>query len=306
MNRYLLKRLAAIPLLAIGITFLVFLLMRAIPGDPALALAGEKAGAAALENIRRELGTDRPFLVQYAGYLGLLARGELGRSYFTNRPVARDIVEKFPNTLALACAAMAVAVPIGVLLGLFMTLARSRMVEKAVSIVTMAGVSLPVFWIGLVLMFLLSLKLRLFPPSGTGDMHYLALPALTLALPALASVARITKTVTTDIMRHQFMTTARAKGIARWRVVLVHLLRNALIPLVTVIGLDFGSYLNGAVLTETIFGWDGVGRYAMDAIIKRDYPVVMGTVLAGTMVFVGINLAVDLLYSVLDPRVRKR
>jgi ABC-type dipeptide/oligopeptide/nickel transport system permease component len=303
---FLLKRLLAIPLLAIGITFLVFLLMRAIPGDPALALAGEKAGAAALENIRRELGTDRPFLVQYAGYLGLLARGELGRSYFTNRPVARDIMEKFPNTLALACAAMVVAVPVGVLLGLFMTLARSRMVEKTVSIVTMAGVSLPVFWIGLVLMFVLSLKLRLFPPSGTGGIGYLALPALTLALPALASVARITKTVTSGIMQHQFMTTARAKGIARWRVVLVHLLRNALIPLVTVIGLDFGSYLNGAVLTETIFGWDGVGRYAMDAIIKRDYPVVMGTVLAGTMVFVGINLAVDLLYGALDPRVRKR
>ncbi len=304
MKTYLLKRLLLVPVVLAGVTFLVFLLIWALPGDPALALVGERAKAETVESIRRELGVDRPFLKQYLGYLKLIMHGELGRSFYTNRSVADDLIDKLPNTLALAACAMALAVPIGVSLGLFMAL-RQRRLERLLNFITMAGVSLPVFWIGLILMLLISVKARLLPPSGTGGFSYIILPAITLAIPAFASIARVTKTVAMDVLNQPFMLTARAKGLTHLRVVFAHLLKNTLIPVVTVIGLDFGSYLNGAVLTETIFGWDGVGRFAMEGIIKRDYPVVMGTVLVGTLAFVGINLIVDLCYAAMDPRVRR-
>ncbi len=304
MKTYLLKRFLLVPVVLAGITFLVFLLIWALPGDPSLALVGERAKAATVESIRRELGVDRPFLEQYLGYLKLIMHGNLGRSFYTNRSVADDLIDKLPHTLALAASAMALAVPVGVSLGLFMALGKRRF-ERFLNVITMAGVSLPVFWVGLILMLLISVKARLLPPSGTGGFRYIILPAITLAVPAFASIARVTKTVAMDVLNQPFMLTARAKGLRRLRVVFTHLLKNTLIPVVTVIGLDFGSYLNGAVLTETIFGWDGVGRFAMEGIIKRDYPVVMGTVLVGTLAFVGINLIVDLCYAVMDPRVKK-
>jgi ABC-type dipeptide/oligopeptide/nickel transport system permease component len=164
----------------------------------------------------------------------------------------------------------------------------------------------PVFWSGLLIMLFFSLKLRLLPPSGTGDIRFLILPAITLSLPALATLSRVTRTTLVEIFDMPFITTARAKGIAEMKIRLIHVLRNALIPLITIIGVDFGSYLNGAVLTETIFGWDGIGRFTMEGIIKRDYPVIMGCVVIGTFLFVIINLIVDVLYHYLDPRIRMR
>jgi ABC-type dipeptide/oligopeptide/nickel transport system permease component len=170
--------------------------------------------------------------------------------------------------------------------------------------VSVSGISLPVFWSGLLLMLIFSLRLRLLPPSGTGGVHYLILPAITLSLPALATLVRVTRVTVLDVMGMQFIRTARAKGIAESGVNFIHILKNSLIPVITVIGLEFGSYLNGAVLTETIFGWDGIGRYAMEGIIKRDYPVIMGCLLTGTIVFVLMNLIVDIIYHYIDPRVR--
>lgn len=267
-------------------------------------MVGKRASPEAIEKIHKQLGSDKGVIRQYAGYVGLLLRGEFGRSYYTNRKVADDLLMKFPNTMKLALAAMLIATPLGVLLGFIAALRRGSYLDRLITTVSVVGISMPVFWIGLLLMLLVSFKLRLLPPSGTGDIRFLILPAITLALPAVATLARVSRTTVIDILDKPFVQAARAKGLTEKRINITHVLRNALIPIVTVIGLDFGSYLNGAVLTETIFGWDGVGRFVMEGIIKRDYPVVMGAILLGTVVFVLINLLVDITYHYLDPRVR--
>lgn len=292
-----------IPLI-LGITLLTFGLTKALPGDPVLGMVGERASPETIERIREQMGSDKSFVTQYAGYLGLLARGEFGRSYYTNRRVADDLRAKFPNTMMLAAGAMLIATPIGILLGFWAALRRDSAMDRLITTASVLGISVPVFWSGLLLMLVASFYLKLLPPSGTGELRFLVLPALTLALPAVATLARVTRTTIIDILDLPFLQAVKAKGLRRLRINLMHILRNALIPIVTVIGLDFGSYLNGAVLTETIFGWDGIGRYAMEGIIKRDFPVVMGTIIVGTVVFVLINLAVDIIYHWLDPRVR--
>jgi ABC-type dipeptide/oligopeptide/nickel transport system permease component len=287
-----------------GITLLTFAFTKALPGDPVLSMVGERAQPETIEKIRKELGTDKNILSQYAGYIRLLLTGEFGRSYYTNRIVFDDLLLKFPNTLKLALGAMLIAVPLGLLFGFISAVKRDTIADRIISAVSATGLSVPVFWSGLLIMFFFSLKLRLLPPSGTGDLRFLILPAITLSLPALATLSRVTRTTLVEIFDMPFITTARAKGIAEMKIRLIHVLRNALIPLITIIGLDFGSYLNGAVLTETIFGWDGIGRFTMEGIIKRDYPVIMGCVVIGTLFFVIINLIVDVLYHYLDPRIR--
>lgn len=288
----------------LGITLLTFSLTKAIPGDPALSLVGERASPEVIASIRQELNADQNVLVQYVGYLGLLMRGEFGRSYYTNGRVIDDLVNKFPNTLLLALGAMLLAVPAGIILGFVSAVKRGSTVDRGISSLSVIGLSLPVFWSGLLIMLLFSLKLKVLPPSGMGDVRFLIMPAVTLSLPALATLSRISRTTLIDLFGMPYVRTARAKGVKEYKVRLVHVFRNALIPLVTVIGLDFGSYLNGAVLTETIFGWDGIGRFAMEGIIKRDYPVIMGCIIVGTVVYVLINLVVDIVYHYLDPRVR--
>ena len=301
---YILKRLLLLIPLLLGITLLTFSLTKALPGDPALSMVGERASPEVIESIRRELQTDRSVFVQYTGYVKLLLKGEFGRSYYTNRKVGRDLAAKFPNTLLLALGAMVIAVPAGILLGFLSALKRGSAVDRGISSLSVIGMSLPVFWSGLLIMLFFSLTLKLLPPSGMGDIRFMVMPSLTLALPALATLARISRTTLLDLFGMPYVRTARAKGLTEARVRFVHVLKNALIPLVTVIGLDFGSYLNGAVLTETIFGWDGIGRFAMEGIIKRDYPVIMGCIIVGTAVYVLINLVVDIMYHSLDPRVR--
>jgi ABC-type dipeptide/oligopeptide/nickel transport system permease component len=283
---------------------LTFSLTKALPGDPALSMVGERASPEVIESIRRELNTDKSFLVQYAGYVKLLLKGEFGRSYYTNRKVGSDIASKFPNTLLLAVGAMLIAVPSGILLGFVSAVKRGTAVDRAISSLSVIGLSLPVFWSGLLIMLLFSMKLRMLPPSGMGDIRFLIMPSLTLALPALATLTRISRTTLIDLFGMPYVRTARAKGLSEGKVKFIHVFKNALIPLVTVIGLDFGSYLNGAVLTETIFGWDGIGRFAMEGITRRDYPVIMGCIIVGTTVYVLINLLVDIVYHYLDPRVR--
>ncbi len=287
-----------------GIAFLTFLLTSALPGDPALSLVGERASPEVLEKIRQDIGADKPFLVQYLGYLKMLLKGRMGASYFTKRDVFRDIIFKFPNTLLLAFAAMLIATPLGLILGFFTAERRGSILDRTITALSITGLSVPVFWSGLMIMLLFSLELKLFPPSGTGGIRFLVLPAITLSLPAIATIARITRTSVIDVYDMPFVTAARSKGLRNSRLRIVHVLRNVIIPVVTVVGLDFGSYLNGSVLTETIFGWDGIGRFTMEGIIKRDYPVIMGCIITGTIVFVLINLMVDIAYHYLDPRVR--
>jgi peptide/nickel transport system permease protein len=306
MLTYLLKRvLLFIPTL-LGITLITFFLMQALPGDPVQGMAGERANPETLARIRAELGSDRPLPLQYLGYLKLLAQGELGRSYYTNRKVSDDLLQKFPNTVRLALAAILFASVGGILLGIISAVKRDTAWDRFASILSIGGISLPVFWLGLSLMLVFALDLRWLPPSGMGNgsVQYLILPAITLGTYSLAYIARITRTSMMESLSQPYVTAARAKGLPERVVVLKHALKNSLIPIVTLIGLDLGSYLNGAVLTETIFGWDGLGRYALDGIMKRDYPVIMGVVLFGAVVFVAMNLVVDLSYHVLDPRVR--
>lgn len=304
MNRYILKRLALLIPLLIGITLVSFSMLKSLPGDPVLNLVGERASPEIIESIRKELGTDQGFVRQYAGYLSLLLQGDFGRSYYSNRQVLDEISAKFPNTARLAFATMFLAVPVGILLGIAAALRRDGMVDRAMQAVTIAGVSMPVFWLGIMVMLFFSLHLKLFPPSGTGDLQFLVLPACVLAVPAISTLARVTRTSMLDALAMPHVQTARAKGVIDRRVLALHVLRNALIPIVTIIGLDFGSYLNGAVVTETIFGWDGIGRFTMDGIVKRDYPVIMGCTIIGTAVFVLVNLLTDVLYHYLDPRIR--
>lgn len=287
-----------------GTTFFTFILTKALPGDPAIVLVGERAKPEIIENIRKELKTDQNFIIQYKGYLSMILKGELGRSYYTNRKVMDDLLHKFPNTLLLATGAMLIAIPTGLFFGFLSALKRGSKIDRFIASVSVIGLSLPVFWSGLMIMLLLSLKLRILPPSGTGDIRFLLMPSITLSLPAISTLTRISRTTLMDILEMPFIKTARAKGISEKRVRFIHVLKNGLIPLVTIIGLDFGSYLNGAVLTETIFGWDGIGRFAMEGIIKRDYPVVIGCILLGTIVYVLINILVDIIYHYLDPRVR--
>ena len=304
MKGYVLKKIILLFPLLFGITLITFTLTNALPGDPVYSMVGERASPQTIEKIRKEIGADKGVVRQYFGYVSLLLTGEMGRSYYTNRKVLDEIISKLPNTLKLAAGAMCIAVPFGILFGLISALKKNTVADRMITVFSVAGLSVPVFWSGLVLMLLFSLKLKLLPPSGTGDLRYLLLPALTLSLPALASIVRVTRVSVLEVMDMQFVRTARAKGIKESSVNMVHILKNALVPVVTVIGLEFGSYLNGAVLTETIFGWDGIGRFTMEGIMKRDYPVIMGCIIVGTLIFVLINLLVDVIYYYLDPRVR--
>ena len=305
MTAYILKRLLLFIPTLLGVTIVTFFLMKAVPGDPAAGMVGERAPKEVVEKIKRDLGEDRPILIQYIGYVGLILKGELGRSYYTNRAIAEDIAEKLPNTFKLALAATLFATIAGIILGVISAVFRDSFIGKTASLIALWGISLPVFWVGLILMLIFALTLHWLPPSGTGtSLIYLVLPASTLGIHSAAYISRITRSSMLEVLSKPYIETARAKGLNEFKVIMKHALRNALIPIVTLIGIDFGSYLNGSVLTETIFGWDGMGRYALDGIMKRDYPVIMGTVLVGAVVFVAINLLVDISYSYLDPGIR--
>lgn len=308
MLHYIAKRVLLFVPTLLGITLITFVLMQALPGDPVSGMAGERASPETIERIKKELGQDRPLMLQYLGYIRLLSQGELGRSYYTNRKVTDDLIQKFPNTVRLALAAMAFASIAGVCLGVLSAVRRGTFWDRVVALISVGGISIPVFWLGLALMLIFALYLRWLPPSGmgNGDPAYIILPAMTLGTFSMSYIARVTRSSMIESLSQPYVAAARAKGLPERRVVFMHALKNSLIPIVTVIGLDLGSYLNGAVLTETIFGWDGLGRYALDGIMKRDYPVIMGVVLFGAFVFVTMNLLVDISYHFLDPRVRRR
>ena len=306
MALYILKRVLLFLPTLLGITLITFFLMRSLPGDPVANMVGERATPETVARIRAEIGIDKSPPIQYLLYLKRLFRGELGRSLFTNRKISDDLLQKFPNTVKLALAAMFLASIVGIGMGVFAAIKHGTGWDRLVTLISVGGISMPVFWLGLALMLLFSFYLRWLPPSGmgNGDPSYIILPAATLATFSLSYIARVTRSSMLESLSQPYVATARAKGLSEREVVLKHALKNSLIPIVTLIGLDLGSYLNGAVLTETIFGWDGLGRYALDGIMKRDYPVIMGVVLFGAVLFVSLNLLVDISYHFLDPRVR--
>lgn len=306
MALYILKRLLLFIPTLLGITLITFILMQYMPGDPVTAMVGERASPETIARIRTELGLDKSLTYQYFMYLKRLGTGQLGRSYYTNRKISDDLLQKFPNTARLALAAMLFASVIGIGMGVFAASKRGTNWDRFITLLSVGGISIPVFWLGLALMLLFAFYLQWLPPSGMGNgsLINIILPATTLGTFSLSYIVRVTRSTMLETLSQPYVAAARAKGLSESNVVFKHALKNALIPVVTLIGLDLGSYLNGAVLTETIFGWDGLGRYALDGILKRDYPVIMGVVLFGAVIFVTMNLLVDISYHFLDPRVR--
>lgn len=303
MIRLLLRRLVALAPTLLGVLVLAFLLLQVAPGDPVAAIVGERADPATVARLRAELRLDEPLPRRFLDYVVGILHGDLGTSFITRRPIARDLIERFPSTLRLALAAMLFAAVTGMAFGVVGAVRPGGWWDRAMTIGAYLGVSFPVYWVGLLLILVFALTLRWLPPSGSDGFAYLILPALTLGMRSVAIIARMTRTALAEALTGDFVRTARAKGLPERRVVLVHALRNALLPVITVLGLDFGSYLTGSILTETIFSWPGVGRYVLDAITKRDLPAVQGSILFLCVTFVFVNLITDICYAKADPRV---
>lgn len=304
MLRVLIRRLLlAIPTLA-GVLVVVFLLLYVAPGDPVMSMVGERADAETIARLRAELRLDDPLPTQFLHYAGGVLSGDLGRSYITGRPILGDLLERFPKTLQLAGAAMLLAALCGISLGVLAARRPGGWTDRLSLALAYLGISFPVYWIGLLLILVFAVTLRWLPPSGFGRPEHLILPALALGMRSIAFLARITRSAMLDALGSDYARTARAKGLPERMVTLRHALRNALIPVITVLGLDFGAYLTGSILTETIFSWPGLGRYVVNAIARRDLPGVQGAVLFMSVVFVLVNLFTDLAYAKADPRVR--
>ena len=303
MSRFILRRLLlAIPTL-LGVLIVAFLLLYVAPGDPVESMIGERADSATIARLRAELHVDDPLPQRFGHYAGRVLVGDLGNSYSTNRPITQDIRERFPTTLQLAGAAMLLATVLGITLGVLSARRPGGIADRFALGLAYLGISFPVYWVGLLLILLFAVTLRWLPPSGYGSLRFLALPALTLGMRSIAFQARMTRSAMLDALSADFVRTARAKGLSEWIVTIKHALRNALIPVITVVGLDFGAYLTGSILTETIFSWPGIGRYVVNAISRRDLPAIQGSVLFLSTVFVVVNLITDLAYAKADPRV---
>jgi len=302
--RYLVRRLAlTIPVL-LGVATLVFALIHLIPGDPAQAMLGETAAEEDVEALRRRLGLDRPLLEQYGAFLRGLAHGDLGTSLRTNEPVAKAILDRIPATLELAAAAMTVAIGVAIPLGIVAAVGRGTLVDHAATTLALTGISIPNFWLGPLLAIVFAVELGWLPVSGRGTLAHLVLPAISLGAALAAILARMTRASLLEELREPYVLAARARGASRARAVLRHAFRNSLIPVVTLVGLQFGAVLTGAVITETIFAWPGIGRLLIQSIGFRDYPVVQGCILFIAATYVGVNLLTDVVYGVLDPRIR--
>ena len=294
--------LLAIPTLT-GVLVVVFALLYVAPGDPVMEMVGERADSATIARLRAELKLDEPLPTQFAHYAGGVLRGDLGRSYITNRPIISDIRERFPRTLQLAASAMLLAAVVGITIGVLAAARPNGWFDRLSLALAYLGISFPVYWVGLILILLVAVTLRWLPPSGYGGIEYLILPALALGSRSIAFLARMTRSAMLEVLGSDYVRTARAKGLRERVVIGRHALRNALIPVITVLGLDFGYYLTGSILTETIFSWPGLGRYVVNAISRRDLPAIQGTVLFLSVVFVLVNLITDLVYAAADPRV---
>jgi len=307
-GKFLVKRLISLVPVIWGVISVTFIIMYVIPGDPVLTVAGERYDEETIKALRTELGLDKPLFLQYLNYLAKVFTGDLGRSFVTRKPVIGSIKERFPRTLYLAFSAMLIAVVFGVVIGAVASSGHFKWLGQGLMTFTLIGVSIPVFWLGLILMYLFAIKLSLFPPSGYGggSLRNLFLPAVTLSFASMATVARVIRSSFLDTINEDYVRTARSKGLGDLAIYGKHVLKNALIPVVTIVGTDFGSYLSGSVLTESIFGWPGLGRLIVQAILKRDFPIIMGGVLFMAFMFVIVNLIVDISYGIIDPRMRER
>lgn len=298
------RLLAAVPVL-IGVSIIVFLMMRLLPGDVAqMILSDWGASREQVDKLREQLGLNDPLWVQYYNFATNALQGDLGRSVHTNRPVLQEILSQFPSTIELTLAGMGFAIVLGVTLGTVAALRQNTWTDNASMLVSLLGVSMPSFWLGLLLIFLFSLTLGWFPATGRGGLERLVLPAITLGFIAAATIARLVRSSMLEVLRQEYITTARAKGLSGRVVLIRHALRNALIPVITIVGLQFGSLLAGAVIVETVFTRPGLGRLTITAILGKDFTLVQGTVLFIATVYILVNLLVDLSYTFIDPRIR--
>jgi peptide/nickel transport system permease protein len=303
-TRFLVRRLVLTVPVLIGVATLVFSLIHLVPGDPVQAMLGESASPQDIAELRGRLGLDRPLLVQYGVFLRNLAKGDLGASLRTNQGVASAIAERMPATFELAFASMLLAILVGIPLGILAAVRAGSRVDIAATTVSLIGISMPNFWLGPLLAIVFSVELGWLPVSGRGTVANLVLPAITLGAPLTAVLARMTRASVIEELRELYVLAARARGLSFARAVLRHAFRNSLIPVVTVLGLQFGAVLTGAVITETIFAWPGVGRLLIQSISFRDYPLVQGCILLIATTYVAMNLLTDLAYGLLDPRIR--
>ncbi len=310
MGAYILRRLlVAIPLLLV-VSIVVFLLMQLTPGDPAVLMLGQDATPQSIAQLRNQFGLDLPLPQQYLLFLENLLRGDLGRSFGTRLSVAGELARTWPATLELAVAAMAIALAVGLPLGVITAVGRGGVLDQITRVVVLVTVSMPIFWSGLLLIYYFSVQLGWLPTSGRGDgtveseLSHLILPAVSLSTFSLAVIVRLMRSSMLDVLGEDYIRTARSKGLRTWTVILRHGMKNALIPVVTVAGLQFGQLLAGAALTETVFNWPGVGRLVVTAVFSRDYPTIRGAVLLIATTFIIVNLLVDLVYAFLDPRIR--
>jgi ABC-type dipeptide/oligopeptide/nickel transport system permease component len=302
--RFVARRLAlTIPVL-LAVATLVFALIHLVPGDPAQAMLGEAAPQEDVDALRRQLGLDRPLLQQYGDFLAGAVRGDLGTSLRTGMPVSSQIAERLPATFELALAAMLVALGLALPLGIVAAVWRGTFVDHAAMTFALAGMSIPSFWLGPLLAIIFAVDLGWLPVSGRGGFDHLVLPALSLGLALAAIVARMTRASLLEELREPYVRAAQARGVSRFRAVVVHAFRNSLIPVVTIVGMQFGAVLTGAVITETIFSWPGIGRLLIQSIGFRDYPLVQGCILLIAVTYVAVNLMTDLAYGLLDPRIR--
>lgn len=305
MTRYAAQRLLiAIPTM-LAITVLVFSMLQLVPGDPAEIFLGEhQSSPELLAQVRHDMGLDRPLYVQYFSYLWGILRGDLGLSLYTNQPVLQHIIDALPYTLELAMSSLLISTVLGIVLGVVSALKHNTWVDSLAMALALVGVSMPVFWLGLMLIFFFSVRLRWFPPMGQGGLDRLVLPALALGLLSSATLARLVRSSMLEVLSEDYIRTARAKGLIERAVIIRHALRNALIPAVTVLGLQFGGLLSGAVITETVFARVGLGRMYVEAILNKDITMVQGLTLMIALSIMVTNLVVDLSYAMLDPRIR--
>jgi len=332
MFNYIIKRLLALIPILIGVAVIVFLIVHLIPGDPAQTMLGERATDQALERLREQMGLNDPLPVQFWRYVKDLLQGDLGRSIMSNNPVSTELAQRFPATLELSFFAIMFAVFVGVPAGIFASINQNSWFDNLSMLIALMGVSMPIFWLGLMFIWLFAVELGWFPPSsriGVGlefspitnlyvvdsilqfnfaalkdVLHHLVLPAVALGTIPMAIIARMTRSSMLEVLKKDYIRTAYAKGLKRKIVIFKHALKNAMVPIITVVGLQFGVLLGGAVMTETIFSWPGLGKYLVDAIYARDFPIVQGGILFFAGVFVIVNLIVDLSYALVDPRIQ--
>ena len=306
MWKYIIKRILYLIPVVIGVTFIVFLIMNMAPGDPVKSILGEQASPEAIEDLREKMGLNDNVLVQYKNYFLGLIRGDMGTSYKTKVGVAEEIGSRIPTTAKLSVIAIVIAVAFSIPLGIFAAVKQNTWIDSLTMFIALIGVSIPVFWLGLLLLLFFSLKLGWFPVSGAASWKSFVLPGVTLGFLSMASIARVTRSSMLEVIRQDYIRTARSKGVPYNTIIVKHALTNALIPTVTVAGLQIGSLLGGSVLTETVFGLPGIGRLMIQSIQGRDIPMVLGCIIVFTIAFSIVNLIVDIIYAFIDPRIKSQ